>query len=233
MSKGIPLTGKYGQGKAALVDDCDFERVSAYSWYATTKGYASRSDYTTGRRTLVLMHRFIMNAPANMEVDHINHDVLDCRRSNLRLATVSQNQANSRVHKDSSSGVKGVFFVKGKWVAQIRVSSKLQYLGRFVTIRAAAEAYNKAALELSGEYAHINDLSLLPAETEPPKVCPSSKCSGVSWAKHLGKWRARVTLGNKRIHLGYFPSENEAAQAYDTFVAERGLNKPLNYPVST
>lgn len=91
------------------------------------------------------------------ELDHWNRIRHDNRIENLRLCTHTQNLGNMhpRVHK-----YKGVTFCRqtGKWRAQITVNYRATHLGRFVTIEEAALAYNQAALEHFGEFAHLNDV---------------------------------------------------------------------------
>jgi len=91
----------------------------------------------------------------NMQIDHKNMVGTDNRWSNLRLATKSQNLANSRARKDNFSGFKGAYYDKksGKWRAQVRHNGKLHSLGRFPTPREANAAYLVAASKLFGEFA--------------------------------------------------------------------------------
>ena len=84
--KKVPLVGKKGNGKYAIVDDEDYKKVSRYRWYYGG-GYAI-SDF--GAR----MHRFIMDPPQDLVIDHINHDRLDNRRSNLKVCTQFENSQN-------------------------------------------------------------------------------------------------------------------------------------------
>jgi hypothetical protein len=105
------------------------------------------------------LHRLLLNAPPELQVDHINGDGLDNRRSNLRLATGSQNQGNSRKRRDGvTSQYRGVSWNKraGKWQALLRREGKLQYLGYFSDEEAAARAYDAAALEQWGSFARLN-----------------------------------------------------------------------------
>jgi hypothetical protein len=87
------------------------------------------------------------------ELDHINRKRSDNRIENLRPCTHSQNLGNARarVHK-----YKGVTFCKttGKWRAQLN-----GHLGRFDTIEEAAIAYNTAAIEHFGDFAHLNKVT--------------------------------------------------------------------------
>lgn len=157
MTKEIPLT----QGKVALVDDEDYERLSRFKWYANKN---RRIWYAcTNQNQLILMHRLILDAKPNEACDHINRDGLDNRRSNLRIATNQQNhwnQAKCR-HRNGlpvSSVYKGVSFKRhrGRWEAAIVVQGRQVYLGRFLNELDAALAYDRAALHFFGCFARPN-----------------------------------------------------------------------------
>lgn len=149
--KKIPLT----QGKFALIDDEDEELVSRHKWHTQSRGYVRTF---VGRKSIYL-HRLIMNAPDGVEVDHINNNKLDCRKSNMRLCTRSQNNMNKPCGKGSSL-FKGVHWDKarGKWMARAVVKGKLKNLGRFEKEEDAARAYNRAAIENYGEFANLNEV---------------------------------------------------------------------------
>lgn len=100
----IPLIGKYGQGKVALVDgDYDGEYFGQYRWYVNKHGYVVRSPFASeGRGTAyIYLHREVQSCPSGKVVDHINRNKLDNRSSNLRVATHSENSLN-REYKASS-----------------------------------------------------------------------------------------------------------------------------------
>lgn len=157
----VPLT----QGKFALVDQQDFGRVTEFKWYAGRYKnacgdliyYAQRRNRSgTGPKTIML-HRFILNAPGGLQVDHIDRrSRLDCRRGNLRLATTAQNAANRGKQSNKTSCFKGASWHKGKWESQIKVGGRSLYLGRFSTEEDAARAYNTAATLHFGEFARLN-----------------------------------------------------------------------------
>src|SRR5579885_2603825 len=143
------------QGKFALVDDADFDRLTQHKWSAyrrVTKGktvwYAIRKQCTrTNRRTTVYMHRQVLGVTdPKVEVDHRDSDGLNNQRKNLRIATHAQNQQNSRKQVvKCSSQFKGVYKHKdGKWIAQIKVPGERvqRYLGSFENEHEAAEAYD-------------------------------------------------------------------------------------------
>jgi hypothetical protein len=146
--KRIPLT----QGKFALVDDGDFNKISRYAWYAMK----TRNNYyaVTGQCDTRLMHRKIMSPPKGMVVDHINHNTLDNRRVNLRICAQGQNATHS------VSGFKGVYVHSRGYgfVAQMKVKGRLIYLGKFTDARDAAVAYNQAVKKYHGEYALLNKI---------------------------------------------------------------------------
>ena len=92
--------------------------------------------------------------PEGMIVDHIDGDGLHDEISNLRLATMSQNQGNTKLRKDNTSGAKGVYQDEaGKWCAHIRVNGKRHWLGRFDYCELAKEAYRAAAAKYFGIFA--------------------------------------------------------------------------------
>lgn len=90
------------------------------------------------------------------EIDHRNHDGLDNRWSNLRLATSSQSSMNTRLRRDNTSGLKGVWFEKRRrhWVAEVIAEGKKHHLGSFPTAEAAKAARDKAARRLHGKFAY-------------------------------------------------------------------------------
>lgn len=151
--KHIPLT----KNKVAIIDDVDFENVSKFKWHCfSQKGYVGRDSSRTEGKKKILLHRFIMNPPESMEVDHINGDVLDNRRCNLRICTHMQNCSN---HKGYSNH-KGVYKIKNRplkkpYIAQIMVNGKHIHVGYFKSLEEAVVARNYTARKLLGDFANI------------------------------------------------------------------------------
>lgn len=144
------------------MDSVDYEEVSKYAWHVCdTKD--SRTHYA-GNNNLGLLHRFLLNARPDEQVDHINGNGLDNRRINLRLCSNEQNQYNRPVPSNNSSGYKGVSFHKHtkKWRATIGYEGKHKHIGYFDSVEEAAKAYDSAAIELYGEFARLN----FPKETK-------------------------------------------------------------------
>jgi len=157
MSKEIKLT----QGKVAIVDDEKFEFLNQWKWYAIfikVRWYATRTSATKEGRKQLYMHRIIMNPPPNLETDHIDHDGLNNRKTNLRLVTRSQNNQNRMKRKNKSSQYKGVRWYPNteKWKAEIQINGHQIHLGYFITEHEAALVYNEKAKELFGVFANLN-----------------------------------------------------------------------------
>lgn len=147
----IPLS----HGLFAIVDECDYNHLSKFTWHASRKGYARR--HTGGRltpRKVFTMHREIMKCPEHLQVDHINQNKQDNRRCNLRLATSAQNQQNRPKLSNNTTGFKGVTFNKrsSKFVATIKVNGQQMHIGRYTTAIEAYEAYKAESLHLHGGF---------------------------------------------------------------------------------
>lgn len=147
-------------GKIVVIDKEDASIVSKYKWHCNNSGYAVAYIKTPGGKKPILMHRILVDAPVNMEVDHISGNTLDNRKSNLRICTHFQNMLNKKNYKNSSSKFKGVGWVKKpqKWRARIRIDHKIYHLGYFDSEVEAAKAYNEAAEKLHGEFARLNEI---------------------------------------------------------------------------
>ncbi len=157
----IPLT----QGKVALVDDEDYDRVvAAGPWAVSVKGrqkdisYAQHSQRNAnGTITVTYMHTLVSGFS---KTDHRDRDGLNNQKSNLRDTTTSQNGANRRKQiTHTSSGFKGVSRNNGRgkeWRAGIKVHGKTYNLGSYDIDWEAALAYDRAAKEHFGEYARGN-----------------------------------------------------------------------------
>jgi hypothetical protein len=89
------------------------------------------------------------------EIDHVNAHALDNRWANLRSATRTQNNRNTRIRKNNTSGYKGASWDARRqtWVAQITANRRNHRLGDFSTAEAAHAAYCRAAERLHGEFA--------------------------------------------------------------------------------
>ena len=149
----IILCDKYGFEKArAIIDLDDLEKVGKYRWHLNSNGYVVKNS-PVGR-----LHRLIMDAPEDRVVDHINHNTLDNRKSNLRLCTHAENSKNLSLSIRNSTGYKGVYFDNGtkKYRARITNDYSKKSLGYYHSVEDAAVAYDKAAITLYKEFASTN-----------------------------------------------------------------------------
>jgi len=150
----------FKDGSYFLIDATDFELVSKYSWFKGKRGYptmhTSRKS-PEGYKTRPL-HRYLIKIPDKADIDHINGDKLDNRRSNLRACTHQQNMFNQKKRSTNSSGYIGVSLFKatGMFEAYIHHSGKKIYLGLYHTAEEAAYIRDKEAKKLFGKYARLN-----------------------------------------------------------------------------
>ena len=227
--KEIVLT----KGKVALVDDEDYEMLILLGGrWCVNDGYAYNAKL--GR-----MHRMLLGAKPGVMVDHRNGNKFDNRRQNLRLCTNSQNQANRQVSTGKSK-FKGVIWQRrsdsnGFWKAQITVQKKVVYLGSYLTDLDAARAYNVAATEHFGEFAHLNDLTLTPSaltssERKQVKRTSPSGFKGVTFDSNRGKWAAQLIFKGVSYLRKRFDTAEAAARAYDITAREvHGTNAITNF----
>lgn len=106
----------------------------------------------------VYLHRLLMSCPNHLYVDHIDRNILNAQKVNLRICTQSQNMMNSAMRSDNTSGYKGVaYFPRDKnYRAYINKNGKQFHIGYFDLPETAALAYNRWAKILHGEYANLN-----------------------------------------------------------------------------
>jgi len=154
-------TIKLTQGQVALVDNIDYEYLSQFNWYANWNRNCFRAMRHTpqvnGKRKILFIHTAVaerMGIDSRM-IDHKDQNPLNNRRSNLRVATNSQNLHNCGAPSNNTTGVKGVHFHKssGKYQAEITVKGTRYYLGLFDTIEEAKVVIVAKRKELVGEFA--------------------------------------------------------------------------------
>jgi hypothetical protein len=162
----IPLVNSK---RYAIVDPADYYPLSKHIWLA----YDRKGSYTilrfSDRQACFVpftMHRAVMQMklesqnqilPPDLVIDHINNNPCDNRRSNLRLATITQNNRNKR-SRGGVSKYKGVVYRAHKklWVARISVNGKRKYIKSCKSEIDAAKAYDLAAKKYYGEFAYLN-----------------------------------------------------------------------------
>lgn len=149
------------RGKTAIVNSVDADFIGQWNWcaYRCPKGtfYAVRTDHDGAVQRTVRMHRALACAPSSMEVDHVDRDPLNNRRSNIRIATRAQNNRNRGRQRNNTSGYKGVswYAEHEQWGGRIRVGGRTHFLGLHHDPADAYAAYCEAAARLHGEFANV------------------------------------------------------------------------------
>ncbi|KQR22910.1 AP2 domain-containing protein [Deinococcus sp. Leaf326] len=156
----LALTNRAGETVAeTMIDVADLPLVLAdpRRWSRLQQSHTCYVHRTISEKSKTeYLHRVLF--PDAENVDHINGDGLDNRRSNLRPCTFAENQRNCKRYRNNQSGYKGVRLVRqqNKWEARICKDKKLRSLGLFPTVEDAAHAYDRAARVLHGEFARLN-----------------------------------------------------------------------------
>ena len=145
----------------------------------------------------------------------------------------------SRVEEDKPAGAKtsgsssryrGVGWHKAgkKWTVQIRVDGKSKHIGSFSDEIVAARAYD-AFVIAKKHNKPLNFPSVAAAKGHVVRSSKTSRFRGVCWVKSKKKWVVQIKVGGKKKHIGIFPDEIEAANAYDAYVITNGINTPHNF----
>lgn len=143
------------RGMEAVIDAEDIDIVNIRNW--RIENFNNMYAVAKIDKKRVYMHRLILSAMSGFVVDHIDGDTLNNRRSNLRIASTTENARNCKVQRNNTSGVKGVCWNKarGAWAARIKVSGKNIHLGYFSDLNDAAASYAKGSAMYHGEFGRV------------------------------------------------------------------------------
>ena len=162
---------QYKQNNIDILDDCyvlyidndkyyfdkdDYNIVSKKWWYKDSNGYATNAYVENNKTKYLRLHRFVLNVISpNLYVDHINKNIYDCRKCNLRICSHKENDRNSNLYCTNTSGIIGVSWDKhrNKWAAHICVNYKNINLGRYNKKEDAIIARLKAEKLYFGQFA--------------------------------------------------------------------------------
>ena len=144
------------KGDVYVIDTADRIIAKNYCWSRHTNNYARAVTRTKAGLKTLYLHRLLCQCSEDKpHVDHINGDVVDCRRANLRACDRHQNLQNQKRRITNTTGFKGVSFhaLTGRFRARVGVRGHQVYVGLFDTPEAAAVAATSARLELHKEFA--------------------------------------------------------------------------------
>lgn len=138
-------------GVSFYIDKLDEELIRKYKWHVCTDKKGIQTVISSSKS---ILHRLLMAYPENYEVDHIDLNRLNNKRSNLRIVTHQQNQCNQPLQQNNSSGITGVSYYppRNKFRARIKTCQYDIHLGYFDTFEDAVKARNIGMLCMFGQY---------------------------------------------------------------------------------
>ena len=223
---------KFGIQKL-IIDKKDYPLIKDYTWRIhQDKGQrfyaiAHNKQKIFGPVKTINISHVILNLPTSVIIDHANSDGLDNRRSNLRPATNSQNGANRRKFRPTSSIFKGVTYKKKEkfFAVRLRLNDKIIYGGGFQSEIHAAQKYNELAIKYFGKFARLNEFnseqkSILKNKYIRPRSIFINNTTGYRGVtcdhrRKNKKFIATIWVKTKNRIIGYFNSPEEAAFAYN------------------
>ena len=159
MSNEYGICYAINTGDKILFDLEDYDKIKDFTWYVSEKhkrhyGY-KRAEARISSGKLERMHNLILNSK---NIDHINNNPLDNRKSNLRHSIdgdYDRNPLNTRIPKSNTSGHKGVSYYKSRncWRGYVTYKSK-QYVKCFKSFEDACNWVDNKRIELHGEFAN-------------------------------------------------------------------------------
>lgn len=157
----IVTNKRFGKVKT-FIDIEDVEKVKQYKWYvheSKKKGCKSKlyiKAIVNG--TSLYLHRFLIDDETSMEIDHIDGDSLNNRKSNLRLVSRLENSVNLKARHTNKSGVKNVRWrtEKNRWYVEVKFNSE-ERRKMFKNFNEAVGWRNKQLYELHGVHANYGD----------------------------------------------------------------------------
>ena len=154
-TNGNITIGYLNDGSTFIFDTDDLDNVKQYYWNQSSYGYIK-----AGSRQKLALHRLIANCPKGKVVDHINGNIRDNRKANLRICTQHQNSMNNVIAKNNTSVCTGVTWdkSKNKWKAQLMYEYKNIFLGRFNTFEEACIARKAGEEKYFGEYVRRGEI---------------------------------------------------------------------------
>lgn len=224
--------------KVTIVDDCDYDKFNDVGWSINFHGYAVSKNRDINNNLLFLHREILGISNTDLITDHINHNKLDNRKCNLRICTKLDNNKNVKKKTDRkySSIYKGVFWCShtNRWRVNIISNGIRVFVGYYNLEVHGAIAYNEAALRYHGEYACLNEIPDEFKNIKPELSFLSDKSKNAKSSIYIGinknknGWISNITINKKKIYIGLFSNEIEAAYARDQIARYFGIKK-LNF----
>lgn len=160
--RNLYVGGKFGfkQSNWALVDDEDWMRCATKTW-SCSDGKRISSGLRSGKSGVTFsLPDFILKFPNCETIDHIDRNIWNNQKSNLRESTRQLQEANKGLTSQNTSGYKGVSWSteKSMWVVRVKINGKTKFFGYFRNKEEAALKYNRIALKFFGESAYLNKI---------------------------------------------------------------------------
>lgn len=147
--------GYTSTGKEFYFDKEDYDKIKDFCWSVDKNGYV----HSSLNRKRFYMHRFLLNAPKNKVVDHIDHITINNQKKNLRVCEHKENVRNGQLSKNNTSGITGVRYDERikLWTARIKVDYKIINLGDYYTKEEANKIRKEAEIKYFGEFRYKAD----------------------------------------------------------------------------
>lgn len=136
-NKNCEIAGK------AIIDLEDVDKCKKYKWHLKTSRNTNYAIATINEKEKIFLHRLILDYKGNDDIDHIDLNGLNNRKSNLRIIKHSDNIRNQSINRKGISKKKN-----GKYTARITVNYKEIYIGTFDSFEEALEARLKKEKEI-------------------------------------------------------------------------------------
>lgn len=153
--EGNTAIGYTHKNEKFYIDKEDYEKAKNYCWRIDINAGYVIANSRDGSNRIVWLHRIVMGVDdETIYVDHRNWDKTDNRKTNLRLATKSENNMNIKRKTNNTSGYTGVTFNKrsGKYIARISINGNRIYLGTFDDFISAVNARHNAEIKYHKEW---------------------------------------------------------------------------------
>jgi hypothetical protein len=148
----IPLHDRSGAVVTHAIIDPTDERLCELSWYRNPSGHVVSLQHQATQARMLTLGREVLGLAYGdpLKVEHINGNLLDNRRGNLRTRTLAQTNQRKGAHRGSSSPHRGVCFDRrrNRWYARVTKDYRTYWIGSFQFEAEAAQAVHTARIEL-------------------------------------------------------------------------------------